>query len=144
MATEIPYTLGDYFDVLRRRWPYVAILLPASILIAVYLAFTDVNGVAQNVTMTPTSGGTYVYTIPAQRSAGTVRYRIYAVDAAGNEALSSELDVAVRERAAPPTFGGDPVVSGLLVALVVLNLLLLAAVALVLRRGRRPEPPPSP
>lgn len=40
MATEIPYTLGDSFDVLRRRWVYLATLLPAAILIAVYLAFT--------------------------------------------------------------------------------------------------------
>src|SRR4249920_2320169 len=40
MPTEIPYTLGDSFDVLRRRWIYPATLLPAAILIAVYLAFT--------------------------------------------------------------------------------------------------------
>jgi len=40
MATDIPYTLADYFDVLRRRWIYLATLLPASIMVAVYLAFT--------------------------------------------------------------------------------------------------------
>ena len=40
MATEIPYTLGESFGVLRRRWIYLATLLPAAILIAVYLAFT--------------------------------------------------------------------------------------------------------
>ena len=34
-----PYTLGDYFDVVRRRWIYVATLLPAAILTAVFLAF---------------------------------------------------------------------------------------------------------
>ena len=34
-----PYTLGDYFDVVRRRWIYLATLLPAAILIAVFLAF---------------------------------------------------------------------------------------------------------
>jgi polysaccharide chain length determinant protein (PEP-CTERM system associated) len=40
VATEIPYTLGDYFDVLRRRWIFIFTILPAGILIAVYLAFT--------------------------------------------------------------------------------------------------------
>ena len=35
----LPYTLGDYFDVVRRRWIYLATLLPAAILIAVFLAF---------------------------------------------------------------------------------------------------------
>jgi len=34
-----PQTLGDYFGVVRRRWIYVATLLPAAILIAVYTAF---------------------------------------------------------------------------------------------------------
>ena len=34
-----PYTLGDYFDVIRRRWIYVATLLPTAILIAVFLAY---------------------------------------------------------------------------------------------------------
>jgi len=40
MAEQKPYTLGDYFAVLRRRWVYPAVFLPAGILIALYLAFT--------------------------------------------------------------------------------------------------------
>ncbi len=35
----LPYSLGDYFDVVRRQWIYLATLLPAAILIAVFLAF---------------------------------------------------------------------------------------------------------
>jgi len=34
-----PYSFGDYLDVIRRRWIYVATVLPAAILIAVFLAF---------------------------------------------------------------------------------------------------------
>jgi polysaccharide chain length determinant protein (PEP-CTERM system associated) len=34
-----PYSLVDYFGVIRRRWIYLATVLPAVILIAVYLAF---------------------------------------------------------------------------------------------------------
>jgi polysaccharide chain length determinant protein (PEP-CTERM system associated) len=34
-----PYSLVDYFGVIRRRWIYLATVLPAAILIAVYLAF---------------------------------------------------------------------------------------------------------
>lgn len=41
MAAEgSPYTLGDYLDVFRRRWIYLATLLPSAILVAVYIAFT--------------------------------------------------------------------------------------------------------
>lgn len=40
MATEIPYTLGDYFGVVRRRWVWVATLLPLAVMISVYIAFT--------------------------------------------------------------------------------------------------------
>jgi len=40
MAVETPpYTLGDYFDVVRRRWRYVAVVLPTALLLSVYLAF---------------------------------------------------------------------------------------------------------
>ncbi|MEO8464122.1 MAG: hypothetical protein ABI640_02185 [Gammaproteobacteria bacterium] len=37
---DIPYTLGDYFDVIRRRWIYVATVLPTAVLIALYVAYT--------------------------------------------------------------------------------------------------------
>ena len=40
MAEQKPYTLGDYFAVVRRRCVYPAVFLPAGILIALYIAFT--------------------------------------------------------------------------------------------------------
>jgi polysaccharide chain length determinant protein (PEP-CTERM system associated) len=40
MTTKTPQTLSDYFDVVRRRWIFMATLLPGAILISVYLAFT--------------------------------------------------------------------------------------------------------
>jgi len=40
MANDSPNTLSDYFDVVRRRWIYLATVLPAALLLAVYLAFT--------------------------------------------------------------------------------------------------------
>jgi protein tyrosine kinase modulator len=40
MAEQKPYTLGDYFAVVRRRWVYPAVFLPAGILIALYIGFT--------------------------------------------------------------------------------------------------------
>ncbi len=40
ISDNIPYTLADYLDVIRRRWYYVAIILPLALLIAVYVAYT--------------------------------------------------------------------------------------------------------
>jgi uncharacterized protein involved in exopolysaccharide biosynthesis len=40
MATETPYTLSDFFGVLRRQSIWLLTLLPMAMLIAVYLAFT--------------------------------------------------------------------------------------------------------
>jgi polysaccharide chain length determinant protein (PEP-CTERM system associated) len=40
MAEHKPYTLGDYFAILGRRWIYPAVFLPAGVLIAIYIAFT--------------------------------------------------------------------------------------------------------
>jgi polysaccharide biosynthesis transport protein len=34
-------SLGDYIDVLRRRWAYLALIVPAAILAAVYLAYSQ-------------------------------------------------------------------------------------------------------
>ncbi len=40
MATKnVIYSLGDYVAVLRRRWVYLATIIPAAVLIAVFLAF---------------------------------------------------------------------------------------------------------
>jgi polysaccharide chain length determinant protein (PEP-CTERM system associated) len=40
MANDLPNSLSDYFDVVRRRWIYLATILPAALLLAIYLAFT--------------------------------------------------------------------------------------------------------
>jgi polysaccharide chain length determinant protein (PEP-CTERM system associated) len=40
MPTEVPYTLGDYLDMVQRRWAWLATVLPAAVLIAVYMAYT--------------------------------------------------------------------------------------------------------
>ena len=40
MTTDsVPYTLSDYVGVLRRRWIYLATILPTAVLSAIYLAF---------------------------------------------------------------------------------------------------------
>ena len=40
MAGDVPYSIGDYFDVIRRRWIYIAAVAPPVILVAIYMAFT--------------------------------------------------------------------------------------------------------
>jgi succinoglycan biosynthesis transport protein ExoP len=40
MAGDVPYSIGDYFDVIRRGWIYVAAVVPPVVLLAIYLAFT--------------------------------------------------------------------------------------------------------
>jgi polysaccharide chain length determinant protein (PEP-CTERM system associated) len=40
MSTQTPQSLGDYIDVVKRRWTFLAALLPGVILVSVYLAFT--------------------------------------------------------------------------------------------------------
>ena len=106
----------------------------------VRLVYTPVGGTEQNVSMT-LSGSVYTYTIPAQSSPGTVRYRIYAVDSSGNENLTREYTVTVRER--PSTPGPDV---GLIAVVVVILAVVLVAAALVLWRRRKRQgtsPPPS-
>jgi polysaccharide biosynthesis transport protein len=38
-SADAPYTLGDYFDVVRRRWVYLGILIPLAVLVSVYIAY---------------------------------------------------------------------------------------------------------
>src|SRR5688572_15994073 len=41
MSTESsPQSLGHYTDLIRRRWQYPALIIPAVMLLAVYLAYT--------------------------------------------------------------------------------------------------------
>jgi polysaccharide chain length determinant protein (PEP-CTERM system associated) len=40
MASDTPFSIGDYLGILRRRWIYVVTVMPPAVLIAVYIAFT--------------------------------------------------------------------------------------------------------
>jgi len=40
MKEQRPFSLGDYVDVLRRRWLWLATIIPGAIMLAVYLAYT--------------------------------------------------------------------------------------------------------
>lgn len=114
----------------------------------VRLVYTPVGGTEVNVTMV-LAGGVYEATIPGQSSAGTVRYRVYAVDASGNAALSAEYAVEVRSR---PTATPASLDVGLLLLPVALVAGIVSAgvaglIVLIGTRGRRPggkeEPPES-
>ncbi|TLZ51049.1 MAG: hypothetical protein E6K18_06000 [Methanobacteriota archaeon] len=105
---------------------------------SVRLVFTPVGGQEQNVTMA-LSGGAYTYAIPAQASAGTVHYRIYAVDTSGNARLTQEYSVTVHARAAPVGVGPIELLLVALVAAVIVAVLLVA----LRRRKKRAEAPPT-
>ena len=120
----------------------------------VRLVYATVDGQEVNVTMAR-SGNVYSYWIPAQDVPGTVRYRIYAVDAAGNSRLSKEYAVTVGESSS--TFALDAATfAAMLGASVVVVATILAAVfgaaILAVRRGKgrlerglasSPESPPE-
>lgn len=115
----------------------------------VRLVYSPVGGTEQNVTMAP-AGGVYEYTIPGQSAAGSVRYRVYAVDGSGNARLSSEYSVEVRSRPSAPPANLDVAPLFLPVALVAgIVAAVVTELVLALRnRGPRPagkeEPPESP
>ncbi len=104
---------------------------PDSAVQEVRLVYTPVGGTEQNVSMALASGSTYAYAIPAQSAAGTVRYRIYATDPAGNWRLTREYTVTVSER---PNPGPDLVLIAVIVAILVA---VIVAVALVLWRRKK-------
>jgi hypothetical protein len=118
--------------------PITATVTDDGTVAAVRLVYTPIGGVEQNVSMTLVSGS-WTFTIPGQTSAGTVHYRIYAVDDAGNEVLTQEFGVDVT--AAPPSGGTDIV---LYAGIGLLLVLVLAGVAFVLLKRKRKggtEPP---
>ncbi len=39
VSKDVQYTLGDYAELLRRRWVYLATIIPGVVLLAVYLAY---------------------------------------------------------------------------------------------------------
>ena len=110
----------------------------------VRLDFTNATGVHQNLTMSNGTGGTtYTFTIPAQGVAGTVAYKIYAVDPSGNVAVTQQYSLTIQ------TPSG---ISGYLVPiLIVIILVVVLAVAVVLWRRKKKgassqqaEPPAAP
>ena len=118
----------------------------------VRLVYATVDGQEVNVTMAR-SGNVYSYWIPAQDASGTVRYRIYAADAAGNSRLSKEYAVTVGESSS--TFALDAATfAAMLGASVVVVATILAAVfgaaTLAVHRGKGrlerglASPPESP
>ncbi len=99
----------------------------------VWLVYTSVGGTGSNVTMVP-SGDNYTFTIPGQVQAGTVTYRFYAIDDAGNEVFTEEFMVMVV--AAPPASN-----TLLYVAIGLLVLAVLGAVIVLMIRRRRKDKP---
>jgi hypothetical protein len=55
------------------------------------------GGLGQNMTMTLSSGDDFTFDIPAQTATGNVQYFIWAVDTAGNAAMTSTIFVAIGE-----------------------------------------------
>lgn len=64
--------------------------------------YTDVEGQTWNETMT-LDATLYVYTVPAQNESGTLRYRLWAVDAVGSTAETAAFDLPVTKLLAIPT-----------------------------------------
>jgi len=99
---------------------------------AVHIVYTPIGGTEQNVTMTA-AGSDYSFTIPAQSAVGIVRYRIYAVDAAGNEVFTQEYEVSVVAITPPP----PPTNLAPYVGIVLLILVVILAIAYVLTRRKK-------
>lgn len=106
----------------------------------VHLVYTSVGGTEQNVTMTLLDGE-YVYVIPGQTSAGTVRYRIYAADASGNARLTQEYMVTVTGHSTAGAL--DTGLIGILVAILAASIATTAFALRRRRKGRGKNPPPS-
>jgi hypothetical protein len=68
----------------------------------VQLNYTDVAGASHNETMTLVEGN-YTFDIPAQTSAGTVTYFIWANDTNGNVAQTVAEDITISSDVTPPT-----------------------------------------
>jgi len=64
---------------------------------------TDGGATWSNMTMTLGPGGYYMATIPRQPAGTTVLYKIYALDKAGNQAVSPEYSYTVRAKPTLPT-----------------------------------------
>jgi hypothetical protein len=79
------------------------------------------------------AGSDYSFTIPAQSAVGIVRYRIYAVDAAGNEVFTQEYEVSVVAITPPP----PPTNLAPYVGIVLLILVVILAIAYVLTRRKK-------
>ncbi len=78
----------------------------------VYLNYTDVDGARHNVTMTLVTGDTYNYTIPAQSSAGTLEYFIWANDTGDNQNVTANSTITVSVDSEAPDIDHTPVTQG--------------------------------
>jgi len=96
----------------------------------VRLNYTDVDGTAQSEVMA-LSAGTYSFPIPGPSRTGTITYRIYAVDDAGNTNETQAFTLEIT--AEPPP---SDVTLPLAIGLVLVAGILLAAVALWRRRKK--------
>lgn len=125
-----PFETGDTIPLVANVTDDIAVTL-------VRVNYTDVAGQSTNASMT-VQAGNYTFTIPAQSEAGTVSYRLYAEDAAGNVASLGPFAVAVDEGTTPPATPAADYTLWIVVAVVVVALL----VALLLwRRSRTPKAP---
>ena len=109
--------VGDAFDI------YAKVTDPESGVREVHIEYTSVVGEERDAPMA-LSGHYYEVTIPAQSAAGTVGYRFRAVDAEGNQAVSPEYTVAVRELPWSPPASLPPTLLAVAVVAIVVSTLL--------------------
>ncbi|MCJ2556308.1 MAG: hypothetical protein LN415_04280 [Candidatus Thermoplasmatota archaeon] len=78
----------------------------------VHFDYTDVGGAHHNETMILVTGDTYNYTIPAQSSAGTLEYFIWANDTSDNQNLTGSYTIDIQAAdTTDPTITHTPVES---------------------------------
>jgi len=106
-----------------------------SAVLEVRLLYTPIGGTQQNDTTT-LQAGAFRGTIPAQASAGEVRYRIAARDGLGNWNVTAEYALTIQATTGPP-----PTDYTLFVAAGLVGLVLAVAVAAALWRRRRKKGP---
>jgi len=97
---------------------------------------TDGGATWSNMTMTLGPGGYYMATIPRQPAGTTVLYKIYALDYAGNWAVSPEYSYTVRAKPTPPIEKPLLVPSIIILSSTVGLAVIIASVILWRRRGK--------
>ena len=97
---------------------------------------TDGGATWSNMTMTLGPDGYYTATIPRQPAGTTVLYKIYALDKAGNQAVSPKHSYTVKAKPAPPVEKPMPISSVIIASTTVGLAVIIALVVLWRRRGR--------